>query len=161
MQIYKLEINDAQYNKGNYVVNLANNDSAGNPINFDGRFADINDTNSLAIAGFVPVINTSASAYPGLEFTITFRNVQAFIDPPSLPTIGIISPAFLTNNSEEYPPIPYIYSPPLPPLFAPRINPNIIMKSDGEVFEVVASGSAGWFGYFALAAILSIIPIAP
>ena len=58
--------------------------------------------------------------------------------------------------AEDTIPLPYIVSPPFPPFAGQSISPNITLKSNGDNFDVVASGPAGWLGVPALAAILQV-----
>lgn len=110
---------------------------------------------TIPIICFVVNIETNASHYPGMEFTLFFKNV------PQITTIGILTPTALTGESV---PLPYILSPPIPsstPFAANRISPSITFKSDGNNFSVVSSGPAGWLGLPAISAILAFYSLAP
>lgn len=138
--IYTLNIPNVQYVGGIYYVDLSGVDLSGNLLNLDG---EILGSTPINIVSFYLNIPVSASAYPGLEFTIFFKNIpfDRLTHEPLL-TISIVSPFF---------PIPYIYSPPFPQLAG--VSPSITVKSDGTEFNVASSGPAGWLGYAALRAI--------
>ena len=152
--IYTLNITNAQFVGGIYYVDLSAPDSSGNTLDFNGTFASLADpSGNIPTIIFAVNIETPASAYPGLELTLSFKNIP-FNSLPGIPllTIGIISASSLAGDTI---PLPYIVSPPFPPIAGQSISPNITLKSDGDNFDVAASGPAGWFGTPALAAILS------
>jgi hypothetical protein len=125
-------------------------DASGNLLNFDGVIEA--SGNSITNINFI-LDSSSAQYYPGLEFTIFFRNFQGAIDrfaEPPLLTIGLIS-------ADGIAPAPYIFSPPLPPLFT-NGSVNLTFKSDGEQFSVTSGGPAGWLGIGALFVLLSSTP---
>jgi hypothetical protein len=160
--VYTLNISKAHFVGGNYYVDLCGVDFSGNALNFDGRFGTIIESEaSIPIIVFAIDVDTVPSVYTGLDFTIFFKNLPTLdtLDIPiPLLTIGIISASSLV---EETIPLPYIVSPPFPPVAGINISPNITLKSDGDNFDVVASGPAGWFGVPALAAILQAYNIVP
>ena len=165
--IYTLNISDLEYVGGIYYVDLAGNDSAGNPLNFDGRFRSLTGSESepefeLPIICFVVNIDTNPAFYPGKECTIFFKNIQSveFGEGPPFLTIGLLDASVL-NGGEEGFPLPFVLSPPFPPLSGQNISPNITFKSDRDNFDVVSSGPAGWLGLPALAAILSVYESIP
>jgi hypothetical protein len=152
--IYTINITKAQLVGGIYYIDLSQPDTSGNALDFSGTFASLSDASGTIFTVIFAVnIDTTPSAYPGLEFTLSFKNVP-FESLPGIPflTIGIISASSL---AEDTIPLPYIVSPPFPPIAGQDISPNITFKSDGDNFDVVASGPAGWFGVPALAAILN------
>jgi hypothetical protein len=152
--IYTLNITKAQLVGGIYYVDLSQPDASGNALDFSGTFAGVNDASgTISTIIFAVNIDTTPSAYPGLEFTLSFKNIpfESLPDSPFM-TIGIISASSLEGETI---PIPYIMSPPVPPFAGINISPNITFKSDGDNFDVVASGPAGWLGAPALAAILA------
>jgi hypothetical protein len=156
--IYTINISKAEYVGGIHIVDLSQPDSSGNVIDVSGTFTSITDLSgdipSINIVCFVLNIDTVASAYPGKEITIFFKNIPfQRLDIPFL-TIGILANTLFTE--EETIPFPYIVSPPFPPLVGPGISPSITLKSDGDKFNVVSSGPAGWLGLPALSAILSV-----
>jgi hypothetical protein len=149
--VYTLSIPKIQYVGGIYTVDLGGVDASGNLLNFDGIIEA--SGNSITNINFI-LDSSSAQYYPGLEFTIFFRNFQAAIDRfagPPLLTIGLIS------DIVGAPPVPYIFSPPLPPLFT-NGSVNLTFKSDGERFSVTSGGPAGWLGIGALYVILAAAP---
>jgi hypothetical protein len=147
--IYTLNITNAHLTKGMYYVDLDDYDSSGNSIDLNGTFTSLQNPSgdTLPIVCFVLNIETSASAYPGLEIPISFKTTSN----PFL-TIGILSASSL---QAETIPLPYIVSPPFPPTAGYNISPNITLRSDGDNFDVAASGPAGWMGVPALSFILS------
>jgi hypothetical protein len=151
--IYTLNITKAQFVKGIYSVDLSGVDTSGNALNYDGSFASFQELsgNTIPIICFAINIDTVPSAYPGMEFTIFFKNLPPDIGFP-LFTIGILSSSYFI---EEGIPLPYIVSPPFPPFAGAGASPSITLKSDGNNFNVVSSGPAGWLGVPALAVILN------
>lgn len=151
--VYVLNVSKAHFVGGNYYVDLSGLDISGNLLNFDGAFSSITGpSQSIRIICFAIDFDTIPSVYPGLDMTIFFKNIP--FDRLGFPllTIGILSASSLDGDTV---PLPYIVSPPFPPLAGANISPNITLKSDGDNFDVVASGPAGWFGVPALSVILS------
>lgn len=150
--VYSLTIPKSQFIGGIYNVDLSGLDASGNLLNVDGQFSEITVPGNFSIntIAFIVNIPTPADIYPGLEFTLFFKNppIDRLLDNPFL-TIGLIEP---TNN---FIPLPYIMSPPFPTLTAPTKCPSVTFKSDGANFTVVSSGPAGWLGVPALSAILA------
>lgn len=145
--IYRLNISKAHFTGGNFYVDLSKPDSSGNEINLTGRFYNTTDLSGevyLPIVCFVLNIDINPSTYPGLEFSIFFKNNPTEDFPL---TIGIIS---------EEAPLPYIVSPPFPPIFGNAISPSITLKSDRDNFDVIASGPGGWLGVPALMSIMAV-----
>lgn len=155
--IYTINISKAEYVGGIHIVDLSQPDSSGNILDLSGTFASFTDISgfipSIPIVCFVLNIDTVASAYPGKEITIFFKNIPFQLLSIPFLTIGIMASSFIT---EETIPLPYIVSPPFPPLVGTGISPSITLKSDGDKFNVVSSGPAGWLGVPALSAILSV-----
>jgi hypothetical protein len=142
--IYKLKFSQLQVVGGVYYVDLSSTDANGNLLDLSGTFSTLVDSeSSIPIVCFVIDVDARPS-YTGLEATIFFKNI-----PVEGLTIGILSSSSL---EEVTIPVPYIVSPPFPPIAGTNINPNITLKGDGDNFNVVSSGPAGWLGYFALAA---------
>ncbi len=151
--IYTLNISKAQFVGGIYYVDLSAPDASGNTLDFAGTFASLSDSeNTIPIVCFAVNIDTPASAYPGLEFTLSFKNIPFDSLPFPFLTIGIISASSLAGDTI---PLPYIVSPPFPPIAGQSISPNITFKSDGDNFDVAASGPAGWMGVPALSVVLA------
>lgn len=147
--IYTLNITNAQYTGGMFYVDITENDADGNPLNLDGTFAALagSPPPEIPIIIFAVNIDIDPAVYPGFEIPLFFRNL------PNLTTIGIISASSLTGDTV---PLPFIVSPPFPGrIVGTNISQNIRFKSDGENFDVVSSGPAGWFGVPALATILT------
>lgn len=153
--IYRLPINKAHYVGGTYYVDLSAPDAAGNALDFSGVFESIITSGAtIPIILFVIQIDTVASAYPGLEFMLSFKNMpfnESFTTSFPFPTIGILS---ASSFEEETIPLPYIVSPPFPQTAGLRINSTLTYKSNGEDFDVASSGPAGWMGVPALSVIL-------
>lgn len=161
--IYTLNLPDTQHIGGIYNVDLSDVDSNGLPIDLSGLVTTTGPAISkrgMSIIGFNVNITTPASLYPGQEFTIFFKNIPTFLNGlPSyygkIPSLTIC--IFLIVD--EAPPIPYILSPPGPSLvgsiFANK-SISITYKSDGENFNIVSSGPAGWFGQPAFAGLIEI-----
>jgi hypothetical protein len=146
--VYSVTIPKSQFVGGMYYVDLNDTDISGTPLNFDGRMygVDISGAN-IPIIIFRVNIEAVPSVHPGLEVPVFFRN------PPILTTIGIISDSSLAGATV---PLPYIVSPPwVGPIVGTNISPSVTFKSDGENFDVVSSGPAGWFGVPALATLLT------
>ena len=149
--LYKLSIRNAQFVGGSYYIDIGGVDTSGNPIDIDGEFRSIQDPSGayFYITCFVINIDTPASAYPGLEFTLSFKNTPD-IQTGRLQSFGIVSQYALDNNIMA----PYILSPPWPPFPGGSSgSPSITLKSDGFNFETVASGPGGWLGAPALSVI--------
>jgi hypothetical protein len=146
--LYSLNLSNVQYTGGIYFVDMSQPDSLGNLINYDGSITSSND-NSIHNVNFTINIQTPAASYPGLEFTLFFKNIPYDrLDINPLLSIGIYSPI-------DGPSIPYILSPPFPSLFGVNVSPSITFKSDGTNFTVSSSGPAGWLGFPALLSILT------
>ena len=152
--VYTLNIPNVQSTNGIFYVDMSGVDLSGSLLNYDGEFypfvvTDAYSFNHISIITFVLNIAAVPSVYPGLEFTIFFKN---------LPLRRLSGPPLLTIGIGDYyspVPIPYIVSPPVPNLFGPSISPSITLKSDGTYFSVVSSGPAGWMGVAALSAVLA------
>jgi hypothetical protein len=152
--LYDLTIPNVQFTNSVYYVDLSGVDLSGNLLNVDGKFYPFfpsgNTNTPINIITFTVTIPVPASHYPGLEFTIFFKNIPFNrIEGIPLLTIGII------EQSYEGPPIPYIVSPPFPSAVGQNVFPSITMKSDGTNYNVVSSGPAGWMGVPALSVVLA------
>jgi len=169
--VYNLYAPDVQNVGGIYYVDMSGKDLSGNSLNYDGRIYSIGGSNN-DLSGIPIILFTlktqgddydednikplKASNYPGLEFTIFFKNLpnlNIVNGPPPLPllTIGMID-----NDALQGIPLPYILSPPIPSLLGAHIYPNITFKSDGKHFNVTSSGPAGWLGLVAFLELLTI-----
>jgi hypothetical protein len=146
---YNLSLPNAQFVKGQYYVDMSGVDTSGNLIDLSGQiFALDNESSYIQIVCFNVEDPVNPAFYPGLEFTITFKNIpyNRFDGPPLL-TIGIVKGGDSGNR------FPYIVSPPFPPVVVENsVNVSVTFKSDGENFNVVSSGPAGWLGVPALIA---------
>ena len=145
VNVYSLDFPNVQHGS-TFVVDMSAKDSSGDLLNVNGIFS-INDASANIITFAIDMSNV-AVLYPGLEFTVFFKNppldrVQGF---PIL-TIGLLA--------LDGAPIPYIFSPPLPSLYSPNIYQSLTFKSDGANFNVVSSGPAGWLGIGAFIAVFS------
>lgn len=149
--LYTLDLPNVPVAGGIYYVDLSGNDLSGNPINGAGLLT----SNSTSISTVLFSVNppTSPAYYPGLEFTIFFRNAPINMDGgvPGF-TIGMVS----SEPKIGIPVIiPYILSPPAPQLLTgPKNSQNITFKCDGEDFNVTSSGPAGWLGFVAFGLLL-------
>lgn len=144
--VYVLSLPTVQYTGGTFYVDLAENDTAGNPIRNSGRFTTSGDSNVYSnMILFALDVPFNPAYGPGLDFTIFFKNVQ--FDNIPLLSIGLVSLDGI--------PFPEIISPLLPQLIAPNISNNLTFKSDGTKYNVVSSGPAGWLGAFAYITILA------
>jgi len=151
--VYRLDIPNVQNTGGIYYVDLNGVDTSGNLLNFSGQIVPLQPGTSINTIHFVIQPIVSASSYPGVEFTIFFKNIpQNIFSGIPFVSIGIVS-------SETFLPIPYILSPPFPPFLSGDMNSpgdqSITFKSDGFRFSVVSSGPAGWLGLPALLSILT------
>lgn len=152
--VYALNVSDIHKTNGFLYVDLAAEDLSGALLNFEGQFRPFSPSTppsapAIRTILFVLNIDTVASVYPGLEFTIFFKNLPVSrFDGMPFATIGLLK--------ADGAPIPYIVSPPFPPLMGPGICPSITMKSDGTGFSVVSSGPAGWMGVPALSSVLAV-----
>lgn len=150
--IYSLTLSNVQYTGGIYFVDMSQPDKLGNSINYDGSITSpTNESFTIRNVNFIINVQTPAASYPGLEFTIFFKNIPypTFEGNPFL-SIGILS------QYEDSPPIPYILCPPFPSVIAPTLNQSITLKSDGTNFNVSSSGPAGWLGFPALISIINV-----
>jgi len=148
VKVYSLDFPNVQHGS-TFVVDMSSKDSAGDLLDVSGIFS-INDTSANIITFAIDMSNV-AVLYPGLEFTVFFKNpprdrLSQFQDLPFL-TIGLLA---MDGN-----PIPYIFSPPLPSFYSPNIYHSLTFKSDGANFNVVSSGPAGWLGIGAFLLLLS------
>ena len=156
---YTLNLPTVEFVRGVYYVDLSGNDSSGNPLDVTGVLKGI-DTGGpiplINIINFAVNVPVSAAVYPGLEFTIAFKNIpyDRLTESPLL-IIGVVALSS-TGTSPSTPPIPYIVSPPVPAAIASNINQSITMKSDGTNWNVCSSGPAGWMGLPALVAVLAV-----
>jgi hypothetical protein len=149
--LYNLNLTNAQYIGGIYYVDLSGNDSNGLPLNATGvlkPFTVDPDEIPLPMITFTIQAPAAASVYPGMEFTIFFKNLPQ-LDGPPIFSIGIVK-----SNGE---PVPYIVSPPAPVATGPNINSSVTLKSDGTSWNISSSGPAGWMGLPLLTVLLSII----
>jgi hypothetical protein len=150
--LYTLDLPNVPVAGGVYYVDLSGNDLSGNPINGDGLFTS--NTTNIGIVLFSVNPPTSPAYYPGLEFTIFFRNAPINIhgDTPGF-TIGMVSNSLPKIGVPVI--IPYIMSPPAPQLLTGVKNSqSITFKCDGEDFNVTSSGPAGWLGFVAFSILL-------
>ena len=156
--IYVLSLPNVPVTGGVFYVDLSGNDASGNPINGEGRITT--GTDSASIVLFAVNQPTNPMYYPGLEYTIFFRNLPiniTGIGPIPLFTIGMISemPQFSTAPYV----IPYILSPLFPYVVTASTNSqSITYKCDGEDFNVTGTGPAGWLGIGAFLYLLSTLP---
>ena len=145
--VYTLNLPTVQNVKGIYYVDLSGVDLSGNLLDVAGTFQSLDlSSNSINIIAFAINVPAPASYYPGLEFTIFFKNIPFDRLINQILTIGIVSFSGA--------PIPYIVCPPVPAAIAP-VSPSITLKSDGSDYNVVSSGPAGWMGAPALGVILN------
>jgi hypothetical protein len=146
---YTLNLPLVQYTGGSFFVDLSGVDTAGNLLNLEGQL--ISGDNRIYNVNFVVNVPFPASYAPNMEFTIYFKNTpfDRFTLAPIL-TIGIIK--------TEGAPYPYILSPPAPVLLAPKIHQNVTFKSDGTNYNVVASGPAGWTGFYLMNLLVASLP---
>ena len=150
--LYTLDLPNVPVAGGVYYVDLSGNDLSGNPINGVGRL--ISNTTHISTVLFSVNPPTSPAYYPGLEFTIFFRNYPININGgvPGF-TIGMVSNETKTGIPDII--IPYILSPPIPQLLTGLKNSqSITFKCDGEDFNVTSSGPAGWLGFVAFSILL-------
>jgi len=146
--VYALTLPNVQSVGGIFYVDLSGNDASGNLLNLGGQIYSPINSAYVYNVNFVLDIPTPASFYPGLEFTIFFKNIPFNrLDGPPLLSIGLMP--------QTGAPIPYILSPPFPSTLGPNINPSITLKSDSTNFNVSSSGPAGWLGLPVLIAIIS------
>ena len=146
--VYTLSIPNVQYVGGIYTVDLSGVDTNGNLLDINGLFSSGMSGNTINILNFV-IDSSSAVHYPGLEFTIFFKNIPTDRFTANFPllTIGILDNINI--------PLPYILSAPFPGALSPNTSPSITLKSDGQIFHITSAGPAGWLGLPALALILS------
>ena len=152
--LYSLSLPSVHYTGGIFYVDMSDIDMSGDVLNYSGKLNTFNN-NNCSINAIAFVLNNSETApiYPGLDFTIFFKNIPTdrINNEFSIPftTICII-------NNIEMASIPYIFCPPLPSLFGTNVSSSITLKSDGTAYNVASSGPAGWLG---IAAILSILEV--
>jgi hypothetical protein len=155
--LYTLNIEDVPANGSIYYVDVGGKDSNGHPLHVNGNLYSLTGLFGGPNTAFINNINFAIhthfdpSYYPGLEFTIFFKNIPYQRLSNRFLSIGIAS------ESEE-PILPFIVSPPYPslPVIGGLVqNQSVTFKSDGKQMNVVASGPAGWLGLPALAAILT------
>ena len=157
-RIYVLSLPNVPLTGGVFYVDLSGNDISGNPIDGAGRITTFGDSASIVL--FAVNQPTNPAYYPGLEYTIFFRNLPINITgvgPVPLFTIGMLSemPIFTTPPYVT----PFILSPLLPYLLTASTNSqSITYKCDGEDFNVTGSGPAGWLGIGAFLFLLSSLP---
>lgn len=147
--LYSLTLSNVQYTGGIYFVDMSQADTLGNSINYNGIISTpAISTYNIYNVNFTINVSAPATSYPGLEFTVYFKNIpyNTLSNEPLL-SIGILS--------SGGPPVPYILSPPFPSLFGVNANPSITLKSDGTNYNVISSGPAGWMGLPALLTILT------
>ena len=152
--VYTLNIPNVQSTNGIFYVDMSGVDLSGSLLNYDGEFypfvPDADSYPYISIITFALNITALPAVYPGLEFTIFFKNLPlGRLSGPPLLTIGI-------GDYSSGTPVPYIVSPPVPNLLGTNISPSITLKSDGTYFSVVSSGPAGWMGVAALSAVLTV-----
>jgi len=149
--LYTLDLPNVPVAGGIYYVDLSGNDLSGNPINGAGRISTAGPPISILL--FTVNQPTSPAYYPGLEFTIFFRNSPintSIVDGTGLFTIGLVSSETKFDDPEIPDIVPYILSPPFPQVFTgPKNSQNVTFKCDGEDFNVTSSGPAGWLGVVA------------
>jgi hypothetical protein len=147
--VYKLTLPTVQHTQGIFYVDLSGRDSSGNLLNVDGLFTSVfnNSSNSIHIITFMIDVPEPAAYRPGFEFTIFFKNIpfDRLEGGLNLLTIGLVNPTL--------PPLPYILCPPFPTTVS-NVSSSVTLKSDGEKYNVVSSGPAGWMGAAALSVIL-------
>jgi len=148
--LYNLNLTDAEFIGGIYYVDLAGNDTNGRLLDASGVLKPVSQTVNvlLPMITFQIQAPVAAALYPGMEFTIFFKNFPPINGFPFF-TIGIVKP----NGA----PIPYIVSPPAPVLTGPNINSSVTLKSDGTSWNVSSSGPAGWMGLPLLTILLTIL----
>jgi len=158
-RIYSLTLPNVAITGGVFYVDLAGNDLTGNPIDGAGRITPGIGANSASIVLFVVNQPTNPMYYPGLEYTIFFRNLPINITgagPLPLFTIGMLSDMPQFNDPPNV--IPYILSPLIPYVLTAATNSqSITYKSDGEDFNVTGSGPAGWLGIGAFIYLLGLV----
>ena len=150
--VYVLNIPNIQNAGGIYWVDLSDVDTNGNLLDISGQLFGASNNNAYThIINFAVNAEMSPSYYPGIEFTIFFKNppINRLNDNP------LLSVAIVSLNGYPY---PYIVSPPVPWLTAPNINQSVTFKSDSTAFNVTSSGPAGWFGLPALSILLGALP---
>jgi len=148
--LYNLNLTAAQFIGGIYYVDLAGNDTNGRPLDATGVLKPLSQTVNVLLNMITFTIEppVAAALYPGMEFTIFFKNFPELNGPPFF-SIGIVKP-----NGD---PIPYIVSPPGPVATAPNINSSVTLKSDGTSWNVSSSGPAGWMGLPLLTILVTVL----
>ena len=124
-------------------------DTNKNLLNVSGTVTGLSGS-TVNILSFI-IVSGSSIHYPGLEFTIFFKNIPSdrITSTLSSLTIGI------TADENINAIFPYIFSSPLPVEPALNIIPSITFKSDGQKFRVVSGGPAGWLSRVVLSMSLS------
>jgi hypothetical protein len=157
-RIYLLNLPNVPVTGGVFYVDLSGNDLSGNPIDGAGRITTGSDSAGIVI--FAVNKPTNPVYYPGLEYTIFFRNLPINIpDYEDLPlfTIGMI--AYEIQLVPVPYPVPFILSPLIPyTVTAPTNSQSVTYKCDGANFNVTGSGPAGWLGVGAFLYLLSALP---
>ena len=157
-RVYVLNLPNVPVTGGVFYVDLSGNDLSGNPIDGAGRITTGSDSASIVL--FAVNQPTHPGYYPGLEYTIFFRNLPiniTGIGPIPLFTIGMLSEM---PNLETPPYVtPYILSPLLPYVLTALTNSqSVTYKCDGADFNVTGSGPAGWLGIGAFLYLLTALP---
>ena len=151
--VYVLSLPNVPVTGGVFYVDLSGNDLSGNPISGAGEItANGNQANIVLFTVNQP---TNPVYYPGLEYTIFFRNVPSDLSGggPPLFTVGMVSQYFIEEEGDA---IPFILSPPIPILLtAPTNAQSVTYKCDGADFNVTGSGPAGWLGIGAFGYLLA------
>ena len=157
--VYVLSLPNVPVTGGVFYVDLSGKDTSGNPINGAGRITAGSDSASIVL--FAVNQPTKPAYYPGLEYTIFFRNLPiniTGIGPVPLFTIGIVSEMSQFFIGPQYV-LPYILSPLLPYVIAASTNSqSITYKCDGKDFNVTGTGPAGWLGIGAFLYLLTALP---
>ena len=149
--LYSLDIPNVANRGGAYFVDLSEDDTAEHSLDFDGQFETTGSSHAITrMIAFSLNAEASVGANPGLDFTIFFKNQPLNLSGDPLVSIGLIA--------RDGTPIPYIVSPVLPTLLAPRVSQSLTFKSDGNKYNVISSGPAGWLSFYQLALLLGTLP---
>ena len=163
--IYPLVLPDTPFIGGQYIVDLSENglDASGDatiPLNGSGVVsAGLGgyDGSANVIMFYITPPESNPYNYTGNEFTLVFKNVPAnttrtYGGQPIL-TIGITDNATFGNSNI------WFFSSPVPLLGPPNnIAHTLTLKYDGDKFNVVSSGPAGWLSLSALRQLLAVNP---